>query len=213
MSRGSSITPHPGLVSRLDGQVTARYKAAQTDATERLMAAFFRFLFTLVFKWDLYPTKDVLAPVTTRHRVRLRDLDLNWHMNNARYLNFLDAARLEHSIRTGIFSVFRRRGNFLVANIEISYLKSLLPFQRFTITTQVLGWDARYYYIRHQFHAEGELYATACARMVFTQDGKRADPKTILVPLAHGEPSPPLRVSIRHWQAMLAAKREESEAN
>lgn len=177
------------------------------------MAAFFRFLLTLLFKWDLYPTKDVLAPVTTRHRVRLRDLDLNRHMNNARYLNFLDAARLEHSIRTGLFSVFRRRGNFLVANIEISYLKSLLPFQPFTITTQVLGWDARYYYIRHEFRAEGELYATACARMVFTQHNKRADPRDILSPLAHGEPSPPLPVSIRHWQAMLQAKREESGAS
>lgn len=175
------------------------------------MAAFFRFLLTLIFKWDIYPSKDVLAPVVTRHRVGLNDIDLNWHLNNARYLSFLDKARLEHSIRTGIFSVFRRRGNFLVANIEISYLKSLLPFQKFTITTRVLGWDARYYFIAHEFHADGELYATAAARMAFTEKGKRVEPKTVLVPLAHGEPSPPLPMSVRHWQSLLLAKREESE--
>lgn len=175
------------------------------------MAAFFRFLMTLLFKWDLYPTKSALEPVTTRHRVRIRDLDLNQHMNNARYLSFLDMARLEHSIRTGIFRVFRQRGNFLVANIEISYFKSLLPFQKFTITTRVVGWDARYYYIRHDFRVENELYATACARMVFTQNNKRVDPREILSPLADGEPSPPLPMSIRHWLSLLHAKKEETE--
>lgn len=175
------------------------------------MAALFRFLLTLFFKWDLYPTKNVLAPVTTRHRVRLRDLDLNQHMNNARYLNFLDMARLEHSIRTGIFRVFRQQGNFLVANIEISYFKSLLPFQRFTITTQVMGWDARYYYIRHDFRVDNELYASANARMVFTSHNKRANPNDILPKLSDGELSPPLPISLRHWQAMLQAKREENE--
>ncbi|MDQ8037370.1 MAG: hypothetical protein REI12_08110, partial [Pedobacter sp.] len=84
--------------------------------------------------------------------------------------------------------------------------------QTVTITRRVLGWDYRYYLIAHEFHDVGELYATAAARMALTEKGKRVEPKTVLVPLAHGEPSPPLPMSVRHWQSLLLAKREESEA-
>lgn len=176
------------------------------------MAAFFRFILTLVFKWDLHPTADALAPVTTSHRVGLRHIDLNFHLNNAHYLSFLDKARLEHSISTGLFSIFRQRGNFLVANIEISYLKSLLPFQRFTITSRILGWDTRYYFIAHEFRVAGELYATAYVRLVFTRGGKRVNPADILAPLTQAQASPALPPSVLHWQNMLTAKREESSA-
>lgn len=175
------------------------------------MSALFRFFLTLLFGWDRYPSKGMLDDVVSRHRVGLRDIDLNWHMNNARYLNFLDTARLEHAIRTGLFSIFRQRGNFLVANLEISYIRSLLPFQRFEIHTRVLGWDQRYYYIQHEFHAGGELYAKAYARLVFMRQGRRVEPGQIIAPRCDHPESPALPASIRHWQEMLAAKRMESQ--
>lgn len=174
------------------------------------MSALFRFFLTLLFGWDRYPTKSVLDDVVTRHRVGLRDIDLNWHMNNARYLAVLDKARLEHAIRTGLFSVFRARGNFLVASLEIGYFRSLTPFQRFEVHTRVLGWDSRYYYIRHEFRVGGELYASAYARLVFMQQGRRLEPASVLGPLGEHQPSPPLPATILCWQQMLAAKREES---
>lgn len=174
------------------------------------MAAFFRFLLTLFFGWDRYPTKNLLDRVTTRHRVRFGDLDLNWHVNNARYLSYLDSARLEHSIRTGVFGVFRRKQNFLVANIAISYYRSLLPRQHFEIDTRIVGWDDRYYYIEHAFRVGDTIYSHAWARLVFTEKGKRVAPGLVLSPLNHDEPSPPLPEGVLHWQAMFAANRAGS---
>lgn len=172
------------------------------------MAALFRFFLTLLFGWDRYPSKGLTDTVTTRHRVRLRDLDLNWHVNNARYLSYLDRARLEHSIRTGVFGVFRRRQNFLVANIAISYYRSLLPRQRFVIDTRIVGWDDRYYYIEHAFRVGETVYTQALARMAFTGEGRRLDPRAILEPLNHDAPSPPLPMSVQRWLAMLTATLE-----
>lgn len=172
------------------------------------MVALFRFFLTLVFGWDRYPSKGLTDTVTTRHRVRLADLDLNRHVNNARYLSYLDRARLEHSIRTGVFGVFRRRQNFLVANIAISYYRSLLPGQRFEIDTRIVGWDARYYYIEHAFRVGDTMVTQALARLAFTGGGRRLDPRAVLEPLNHDAPSPPLPAAVQHWLAMLAVTRE-----
>lgn len=172
------------------------------------MAAFLRFLWVLLFKPDNQPTHQALDTVVTRHRVGYSDIDLNLHLNNARYLSFMDRARLEHSISTGLFRLFRARANFLVANLEISFIRSLLPRQRFEIATRLLCWDERYYYVEHVFQSEGTVYAKAYARMVFMENGKRVLPAELLkrhTGFAGESPlAPPV---IAHWQTMLAAKR------
>ena len=57
--------------------------------------------------------------------VRFMDLDALHHVNNARYLNFLEEARIAYS--QDILGLFRdlKQLNVLVARIEIDYLKPI----------------------------------------------------------------------------------------
>ncbi len=74
--------------------------------------------------------------------VRYGDLDPQWHVNNARYLTFLEQARLAYLQELGLFD-----GNqfldfpLIVADIHIRYLAPIMPNQAIHvwITTETIG--------------------------------------------------------------------------
>ena len=47
-------------------------------------------------------THELFDTVSMEFRVAMWDLDHNLHLNNAKYLKFMDKCRLEHSIVTGL---------------------------------------------------------------------------------------------------------------
>ena len=48
------------------------------------------------------PTHALFDTVSMEFRVRLFDIDLNMHLNNAKYLKYMDRCRLEHAVSTGL---------------------------------------------------------------------------------------------------------------
>lgn len=74
--------------------------------------------------------------------IRYGDLDPQWHVNNARYLTFLEQARLTYLKELGLFS-----GNdflafpLIVADIHISYVAPILVDQpvRVWMRTEKIG--------------------------------------------------------------------------
>ncbi|WP_243854751.1 thioesterase family protein [Canibacter zhoujuaniae] len=97
-----------------------------------------------------------------RFRVWPTDLDILVHMNNGKYLSVLDSARIEYTIRSGFWDIFKQQGWYTVVGAQtISYRKSLDPFQKFSIETRVIGFDERACYIEQRFLRKGEIYARA----------------------------------------------------
>lgn len=70
-------------------------------------------------------------------KVRFMDLDALHHVNNARYLNFLEEARIAYS--QDVLGLFRdiKQLNVLVARIEIDYLRPILFGDAVKIYTRV----------------------------------------------------------------------------
>ena len=108
-------------------------------------------------------TIDEVSRITLR--VWPTDLDVYNHMNNGVFLTLMDIGRYDQGLRTGVRQKWSRRGWFpIVVNSTISYRKALLPWQKFTIETKVLGWDEIAYYIEQRFVRDGEIYARAIMR-------------------------------------------------
>ena len=69
--------------------------------------------------------------------VRFMDIDALQHVNNARYLNFLEEARIAYSQDLlGIFNSIKEL-NVLVARIEIDFMRPILYGQKMTIYTRI----------------------------------------------------------------------------
>ncbi len=88
------------------------------------------------------------------------DIDLLGHMNNGRYLSYMDLARVDMTVRTGMQAVLERAGIYaVVGQSTMVYRRSLDLWQRFDIETAVLGADERAIYLQQRFVVGGQLHA------------------------------------------------------
>ena len=95
-------------------------------------------------------------------RVQLTDIDIAMHVNNGMYLSLMDLGRFDLMIRSGFWKVMREKGWSPVVNAEtITFRKSLQLGHRYTIETQIVGFDERAIYFDQRMVRDGEIYARA----------------------------------------------------
>src|SRR5512134_3012676 len=74
-------------------------------------------------------------------RVLPNDLDLNLHMNNARYLSLMDLGRVDLLGRHGLLRLaFRSRWIPVLGAVSIRYARPLRLWQRYELCTRIIGW-------------------------------------------------------------------------
>ncbi len=145
------------------------------------MNLFFRFISQFLKSKFLSPL-DINDKDSVELRVWPNDIDMNIHLNNGRFLSLMDLGRTRLSIRTGLFSMAKKKGWGLgvVGGINIIYLKSLAPFQKFTLTTKLAGHHDGWFYIEQRFESKGKLVAAALVKVTFLYQKKRLDAKIIM---------------------------------
>ncbi|HEY5993948.1 MAG TPA: acyl-CoA thioesterase [Gallionellaceae bacterium] len=114
----------------------------------------------LIFRMIYYSIRSLfrerLNIVKVQSRLTLRvlpnDLDINFHMNNGRYLTLCDLSRIDMFIRTGLMkSILKRKWMPLIANHTMTYKKPLGLFERFDLLLELTHWDEKYFYMNHTF--------------------------------------------------------------
>ncbi|MHC5794604.1 acyl-CoA thioesterase [Lacisediminihabitans sp. FW035] len=105
-----------------------------------------------------------------RFRVLPTDLDVLGHMNNGVYLSIMDLGRMDLLQRSGVWSRLLSAGFFpVMADETISFRRSLMPWQRFTLETRIVGYDAKAVYVEQRAVVDGEIYARATTRGRFVK--------------------------------------------
>lgn len=96
------------------------------------------------------------------------DLDLYMHLNNGRYLTLMDLGRMDWILRTGLGKTAdRHRWKPLVASVKMTYKKSFLVFENFKLSTRIIGWDAKWFFIEQKFEKNGLVYASGLVKGLF----------------------------------------------
>lgn len=158
------------------------------------------------------PTHDLLDRVSLNLRAGLLDIDLNWHLNNANYLKFMDRGRLEHAVVTGLLKqMLGARCRLVVANTEISYVRELLPYQPFWLRTRLLGWDEKYSYYDQRFEVNNRLHTHALVRCVALHEQNIITPQAFQDMTGFKRRSPALPEYIDSWKTMLRDKKRYSQ--
>lgn len=160
------------------------------------------------------PTHQLFDVVTLEFRVGLLDIDLNMHLNNAKYLKFMDRSRLEHAVVTGSLNrMIEARCNVVVANTEIAYIRELRPYQQFQVHTRILGWDDKYVYYDQRFESQRKLHTHALVRVVNVHGGKAINPQTTQEITGMNLKSPPLPEYVEQWKRLLQSKKRLTETD
>lgn len=112
-------------------------------------------------------------------RVWPNDMDFFGNMNNGRFLTLTDLARFDMMIRLGMFFKLLKNKWFpVIVGYHVSYLRPLKRLRSYSIRTELLGWDNRFFYLKHTFVQNNKtsaiILAQTCLRgslgLVYTAD-------------------------------------------
>lgn len=101
-------------------------------------------------------------------RVLPTDLDFLWHVNNGVYFSFMDFGRWDMIFRNGVYDLSMKKGWYSVVAAEtMKFRRSLKLWDKFTIETQIMGNDEKYFFIKQKFYCRGELMSTGLVKIRF----------------------------------------------
>lgn len=161
-------------------------------------------LLRILLKTPFVRAMDLFATAEVMFRVWPTDCDVNMHMNNGRYLTLMDLGRINFMTRVGLLGKLMRRRWFpVIASVSSSYLRPLPPFRRFRLTTRLLGWDEKYFYMEQCFYSNGRLCANMLVKGLMLDSGKPVPSDEVLALLQPGIQSPDVTV-LKQKMSLLA---------
>lgn len=126
-------------------------------------------IFRMLYVYLLALFRERIAVADMRSSLILRvlpnDLDLNFHMNDGRYVTICDLNRVDLFIRTGLMkTMLRRRWMPVIAEHTLIYKRSLKLFERYEVQLQVTHTDEKYFYMSHTFISDERIVATGTSK-------------------------------------------------
>ncbi|MFD2180303.1 thioesterase family protein [Veronia pacifica] len=175
------------------------------------MNLIFRLIFVVMLRIFKTNRVDAFDKTTLSFRALPTDCDIYFHLTNSRYSSFNDIGRANFLAQVGALSkMLRRNLKFSVNASEFTFIKSIPPLCKFTLETQLLGWDEKYMYFEHKFVSDKGLHCIAHARAVcHTAQGKQIH-ITELIGTSRYTDTPVLPQAVNKWKALLDVKREDS---
>lgn len=167
-------------------------------------------LLKVVFRILFGPKKGLMDASRVAFRVWPHDCDLNFHMNNGRYLTFMDLGRIHLIGQMKLLSRFvKDRWHPILGAAEISFIRPLAPLQKFFLVTRMITWDDKYFYIEQRFvTGEDRLCAVAYVRGLFMVGREKIPPQQAIALLGPVPPAPPMPEILERWNELLTMKRQ-----
>lgn len=177
----------------------------QLEGTVNLYLRLLKLLFLLPF----VRRQALLDSGCTTFRVWPNDCDINLHLNNGRYLTFMDLGRTHLLAQIGLLGkLLQHRWAPVLTAAEINYLRPIQPFQKFDLSTRLLTWDDKYFYMEQRFVAGGQLCAVALVKGLFLHRGRPVQNRAILAALDLDSAAPDMPEVIRHWNGLAVLKKQ-----
>ncbi|CCE61447.1 hypothetical protein TPHA_0A03710 [Tetrapisispora phaffii CBS 4417] len=112
------------------------------------------------------------------------ECDVYLHKNNATYFSELDINRCELmcSIFQKLFLESKRWPYVPVANVFTNFLKDIKPFDKYSVTSNILCWDQKWIYVISKFKKDNDktLCSLSITKYVLKDGRKTIPPKEAL---------------------------------
>ena len=115
------------------------------------MNLWFRLIATLISSLWKPALSAPLGRSRLRYRVWPTDLDINFHVNNGRYLTLMDQGRMDLIIRSGMLRPLLKRGWIAVlTSTAIRYRHELRLFEPFYLESSIVYWQGSTFVFEHR---------------------------------------------------------------
>ncbi len=145
------------------------------------MNLYFRLLIIL---FKLFKKSAPISPFEASQchfRVLPNDLDVNFHMNNGRYLTIMDLARIDFMRQTTIlYPVLKNKWLPVLGAVDMKFIKELRLWQRYTIHTTIDAWDEKWFVMKQTFMVGDKVHAVGRIRGLFMGSKGRIPTQEVL---------------------------------
>lgn len=98
-------------------------------------------------------------------RVMISDVDLYPELNNGRHLTMMDLGRYDYGMRLGLFAILKRKKwGLMVAGNFTRYRRRLMIFQRYSLETELVGYDDKWFYFYQRTVRRNIIHSAALVR-------------------------------------------------
>jgi len=167
-------------------------------------------LLRVLLKLPFIAPRALLESGRLAFRVWPNDCDINFHLNNGRYLTFMDLGRVHLLAQIGLLRLLvRRKWAPVLSAAEMNFIRPLNPFQKFELVTRLLTWDEKYFYIEQRFISPGRLHAVGMVKGLFLHGRDRVETEKVLRALNLEIPPPDVPEVVRHWNDLAVLKKKD----
>lgn len=164
-------------------------------------------MFKELWKFRKAPPLGVFEPHVSAHMCLPWDIDPWMELNNGRTLTLFDLGRIPLGRRTGLERVLRQRGwGLAVAGNSTRYRRRVRMFDRVTMHSRCIGWDARFLYIEQSMWRGGECTSHILIRSAITSAKGMIPPAELARAMGLPGESPALPDWVQAWIAADAGR-------
>jgi len=133
-------------------------------------------------------------------RVHLGDIDPFLELNNGRHLTMMDFGRFDLAIRSGLMSVVKQNNwGLAVAGASVRYRHRLKFLQKYTLHSQVVGWDEKWFYFHQKTVSNGKIHSAALIRTAITSKNGIIKTKQVLTTMGYTDTTHNVPDWIKAW--------------
>ncbi|MCU7841469.1 MAG: thioesterase family protein [Candidatus Thiodiazotropha sp. (ex Troendleina suluensis)] len=102
-------------------------------------------------------------------RTGMSDIDMFMELNNARYFNYMELGRWDYSFRVGFVSLMKTNNwGVAVGGASIRYRRRIPLFSKFSLSTQIICHDGRWFYFLQETHLNNKICSSALMKVCVT---------------------------------------------
>ncbi|HEX4975047.1 MAG TPA: acyl-CoA thioesterase [Pseudomonadales bacterium] len=132
------------------------------------MFILFRMIYTAIYQWFKKKASSAYEVVSLPLRVMPWDCDLNFHINNGRYLSIMDVARFQLYLATGLVpALMKHKWSPVVTSTHLLYRRSVNIFERYDLSSQFIGRTDKFLIVEHRFNAKGKTAVLSYVALAF----------------------------------------------
>lgn len=114
-------------------------------------------------------------------RAGFTDIDMFMELNNARYFTYMELGRWDFSYRIGLIGLMKKhKWGVAIGGASVRYRRRIPFLSKFTLTTQLVCHDGRWFYFLQEMHIKNKICFSALIKACVTsKNGLMPAPEVI----------------------------------
>ena len=163
------------------------------------MYPFLKLSATLV-KAKFRPKLNIQDTSILQLKAGVTDIDMFMELNNARYFTYMELGRWDFSYRVGFVNLIKKKKwGLAIGGASVRYRRRI-PFRsRFTLSTQLICHDSRWFYFLQEIHIQEKICFSALMKAGVTSKNGLVPASEVIKNMGNEDWNPDIPEWVEAW--------------